>query len=255
MRKAIYILVALCSLAPLFLQAQEPNYNELWNRANNHYSLGEYQDALSAYKQIEEAGMVSYKLYYNIANTYYKLKEDGHALLYYERALKLNPSDKDIKNNLEIAKLKTLDKIEVIPDFILTVWIGKLKNSLSSDSWAKISILLLAAVAVLLLLYRHASTVAMKKGAFAFGCIVLLFAICSLIFSFNLRSKAVSEDYAIVMVPVSNIKSAPNSTGNNLFILHEGTKIEVLEQVDTWSRIELSDGRQGWVQSSDFEII
>ena len=131
MRKAIYILVALCSLAPLFLQAQEPNYNELWNRANNHYSLGEYQDALSAYKQIEEAGMVSYKLYYNIANTYYKLKEDGHALLYYERALKLNPSDKDIKNNLEIAKLKTLDKIEVIPDFILTVWIGKLKNSLS----------------------------------------------------------------------------------------------------------------------------
>ena len=95
----------------------------------------------------------------------------------------------------------------------------------------------------------------MKKGAFALGCIVLLFAICSLIFSFNLRSKAVSEDYAIVMVPVSNIKSAPNSTGNNLFILHEGTKIEVLEQVDTWSRIELSDGRQGWVQSSDFEII
>ena len=84
---------------------------------------------------------------------------------------------------------------------------------------------------------------------------MLFFAICTLVFSFNLRGKAVSEDYAIVMVPVCNVKSAPNVTGNNLFILHEGTRIEILEQIEDWSRVELSDGRQGWTQSSDFEII
>lgn len=254
MRKAIYIFSFLL-LSPFGMTGSDSDFNELWTKANNHYSLGEYQDALTEYRQIEQAGMASYKLYYNIANTYYKLREDGSAILYYERALKLNPSDKDIKNNLEIARLKTLDKIEVIPDFILTVWVGKLKNSLSCNSWAKISVALIMVVALLLLLYRHASTMAMKKSAFALGIVVLLLAVFSLIFAFSLRGMAVSEDYAIVMVPVSNVKSAPNSTGSNLFILHEGTKIEIIEQIDRWSRIELSDGRQGWVQSSDFEII
>lgn len=254
MRKAIYI-ISFLLLSPLGMTGSDPDFNELWTKANNHYSLGEYQEALTEYRQIEQAGMVSYKLYYNIANTYYKLREDGSAILYYERALKLNPSDKDIKNNLEIAKIKILDKIEVIPDFILKVWIGKLKDSLSSNSWAKISVALIIIVALLLLLYRHGSAIAMKKSAFAIGIVALLLTIFSLIFAFSLRGRAVSEEYAIVMVPVSNVKSAPNSTGNNLFILHEGTKIDVLEQIDKWSRIELSDGRQGWVQSSDFEII
>ena len=254
MRNSIYTIIAIL-LCSVYVQAQEPDYGELWNKANNHYSLGEYQQALSDYKKIEEGGMVSYKLYYNIANTYYKLKEDGLSILYYERALKLNPSDKDTRNNLEIARLKTLDKIEVIPDFILTVWIGKLKNSLSCNAWAKVSIALLVAVAFFLLLYRHAAGIVLRKSSFVLGCIMLFFAICTLVFSFNLRGKAVSEDYAIVMVPVCNVKSAPNVTGNNLFILHEGTKIEILEQVEDWSRVELSDGRQGWAQSSDFEII
>ena len=114
---------------------------------------------------------------------------------------------------------------------------------------------MLLVTAVLMLLFRHAPTVGQRKLSFVVACITFLFAVIAFIFSLNLRSKAKSIDFAVVLSPVSNVKSAPNSTGGNLFILHEGTKVEILESVGQWSKVELSDGRQGWMESKDFEAI
>ncbi len=252
MKRFVYfVLVCLIASSAAFAG----NRDSLWMKANNAYSLGEYTTALEYYRQIEDKGYMSAKLWYNIGNAYYKLQDDGRAILYYERALKLDPANGDIKNNLEIAKLKTLDKIESVPEFILVTWTKDVRNAMSSDKWAWTGVALLVVTALLLLLFRHAPKVSQRKFSFVLACVTLLVAIVAFIFSLNLRNKANSNDSAIVLAPVSNVKSAPNSTGGNLFILHEGTKVEILERVGQWSKIELSDGRQGWMENKDFEEI
>jgi hypothetical protein len=104
-------------------------------------------------------------------------------------------------------------------------------------------------------MFKFAPTTGARKLSFVLACVVFLFSIFALLFSVSLKRNATSDDTAIVMVPVSNIKSAPNSTGNNLFILHEGSKVQILEQAGKWCRVEIADGRQGWMQTGDVEVI
>ncbi|MBR5856930.1 MAG: tetratricopeptide repeat protein [Bacteroidales bacterium] len=251
MKRLVYILSFILVSQVLFAVDRD----SLWNKANDAYSLGEYTTALDIYNHIEKDGYASAALWYNMGNTCYKLQDDGKAILYYERALKLDPSNGDVKHNLEIARLKILDKIEIVPEFILTTWIKDLRNKMSSDRWAWTGIALSVITALLLLCFRFAPKTSQRKVAFAFACLSLLMVLVSFGFSASLKANVKSQDSAIVLAPVSNVKSAPNSTGGNLFILHEGTKVEILEHVGGWSRIELSDGRQGWMLSKDFEII
>ena len=169
--------------------------------------------------------------------------------------MKLDPSGADAQNNLQIAKLHTLDKIDQVPEFVLATWIKGVRNLLSSNAWGYVSLALFAAVLVLLLMFKFAHTTGARKLSFVLACVVFLFSIFALLFSVSLKRNATSDENAIVMVPVSNIKSAPNSTGNNLFILHEGSKVQILEQAGKWCRIEIADGRQGWLQMGDVEVI
>ncbi len=248
-----YVLVLMLLLGATGLYANENI--QLWNKANDAYSMGQYESALEDWLQIEQNGDHSYKLYCNIGNGYYKTGSIGKAILYYEKALKLNPAGEDAKINLQIAKLQTLDKIEVVPEFILSTWTKDIRNMMSSNSWAYVALGLLAVVAILMLLFKFAPATGQRKFSFVLSCVVMLFAIFALLFSVSLRMNANSEEQAIVMLPVSNVKSAPNATGNNLFILHEGSKVEILEEAGKWYRIEISDGRQGWIQMKDVEVI
>ena len=251
MKRFVYILVFVLMSHLGFAVDRD----SLWSRANDAYSLGEYAKALDIYAHIEKDGYVSARLWYNMGNACYKLQEDGKAILYYERALKLDPANADVKHNLEIARLKILDKIESVPEFILATWIKELRNTMSSDKWAWTGILLFMMVALSFLAFRYAPRTAQRKLAFVAVCLFLLLTLASFLFSLNLKNNVERAESAIVLVPVSNVKSAPNSTGGNLFILHEGTKVDIIENVGQWSRVELSDGRQGWMLSKDFEII
>lgn len=251
MKKIVIFILLTFSLVNLYADEK----GELWAKANDAYSMGQYETALADYRQIEDAGFESYKLYYNMGNAYYKTDNMGKAILYYEKALKLNPSGVDAMNNLQIAKLRTLDKIDVLPEFILVTWVKDIRDMMSSNGWGYTAVGLLVLVCLLLLLFKFAPTTGGRKLSFVLACAAFLFFIFALLFAVNLRVKANSDDFAVVMVPVSNVKSAPNSTGNNLFILHEGSKVEILEQAGKWCRIEISDGRQGWLESKDVEVI
>lgn len=251
MKKIFTFILLAFSLVHLYADEK----GELWAKANDAYSMGQYETALADYRQIEDAGFESYKLYYNMGNAYYKTDNMGKAILYYEKALKLNPAGKDAMNNLQIAKLRTLDKIDVLPEFIIATWVKDIRNMMSSNGWGYTAVGLLVLVCVLLLLFKFAPTTGGRKFSFVLACVAFLFFIFALLFAVNLRIRANSDDFAVVMVPVSNVKSAPNSTGNNLFILHEGSKVEILEEAGKWRRIEISDGRQGWLESKDIEVI
>lgn len=247
--------VILISVLLVSNRAIAEDIESVWAKANDAYSMGEWNNALSLYQKIEKSGEVSAYLYYNIGNTYYKQNIFGKAVLYYERALRINPSFDDAINNLKIVQLHTLDKIENVPEFVFTTWIRNFKNSVDSNTWAVIGLFLLVGLAVLFLLYRFASSTSIRRIAFIVSCVVLFMVIVSFLFSFSLRGYANSTDSAVIMSAVSNVKSAPNSTGNNLFVLHEGTKVTILEDIGTWKRVELADGRQGWLDSSTIEII
>ena len=251
MKKIFTLILLVFSLVNLYADEK----GELWTKANDAYSMGQYETALNDYIEIEKNGYHSYRLYYNMGNAWYKTGNMGKAILYYEKALKLNPAGEDALNNLQIAKLQTLDKIDVLPEFIVSTWIKDIRNLMSSNGWGYTAVGLFAVVCILLLLFKFAPTTGGRKLSFVLACVVFMFFIFAVLFAFSLRAKAKSEDNAVVMVPVSNVKSAPNSTGNNLFILHEGSKVEILEQAGKWCRIEISDGRQGWLEEKDIEVI
>jgi tetratricopeptide (TPR) repeat protein len=252
--KSLLTLMAIIAVNALY-GSEALDHRELWNSGNEKYMQGEFSTALESYLKIEEMGYNSPKLMYNIGNTYFKLGENGKAILYFERAVRLDPSDGDAERNLALANEFALDKIESVPEFILTTWLRDIRYIMSSNGWAWLSIVFAALFAFLMLFFRYATTSRMRKISFFGGTAALFLGLTSLLFAWNLKSDFTDHNSAIIMKPVSSIKSSPDNSGKTLFILHEGTKVKVLEQIGGWQRVELSDGRQGWVTSVDMEII
>lgn len=247
------LLVLLLSLA-LPAAAQE-DVSSLWEKAGEAFAAGQWQNALNCYQMIEGEGLVSDDLYYNIGNTFLKLQDNAHAILYYERALKLNPSHADAAHNLEIVRQMTLDKIDEVPDFILVSWFHNLRQGLSANAWAWITLGLLLLAGILLTVFRSGAPRSLRKVSFILSCIVLVLAIFTFIFSLQQKRAVTRQDSAIVTAPVCSVKSSPAEGGKTVFVLHEGTKVRLLDDVGDWTRIEIADGRQGWAQGSTFEII
>ena len=247
------LLVLLLSLA-LPAAAQE-DVSSLWEKAGEAFAAGQWQNALNCYQMIEGEGLVSDDLYYNIGNTFLKLQDNAHAILYYERALKLNPSHADAAHNLEIVRQMTLDKIDEVPDFILVSWFHNLRQGLSANAWAWITLGLLLLAGILLTVFRSGAPRSLRKVSFILSCIVLVLAIFTFIFSLQQKRAVTRQDSAIVTAPVCSVKSSPAEGGKTVFVLHEGTKVRLLDDVGDWARIEIADGRQGWAQGSTFEVI
>jgi tetratricopeptide (TPR) repeat protein len=230
--------------------------DELWESAASLYAKGDFSESLLHYLRIEELGYASEPLFYNIANCYFKRKEWGRSILYYERALRLNPSDKDIQYNLNLARDFTIDKIDKLPEFVLKTWLRGINYMLSADMWTYISLLLFAITALLLLNFRYGPGPGIRKLSFFLSLLSLLAGVIFSLFAMNQRNAYNNNNEAIILVPVSTVKSSPDASGNTLFILHEGTKVEFTgEKIGAWTKIELSDGRQGWIQSEDLVVI
>ena len=247
------LLVLLLSLA--MPAAAQEDVSSLWEKAGEAFAAGQWQNALNCYQMIEGEGLVSDDLYYNIGNTFLKLQDNAHAILYYERALKLNPSHADAAHNLEIVRQMTLDKIDEVPDFILVSWFHNLRQGLSANAWAWITLALLLLAGILLTVFRSGAPRPLRKVSFILSCIVLVLAIFTFIFSLQQKRAVTRQDSAIVTAPVCSVKSSPAEGGKTVFVLHEGTKVRLLDDVGDWARIEIADGRQGWAQGSTFEII
>ncbi len=252
MKHYIIAIILVLTSSSAFASAQT---EQLWKEGNDAYAMGEFSTALEKYSAIEGLGKESDKLYFNIANTYYKLGNTGKSILYYERSLKLNPANKDAAVNLEIARLGATDKIETINEVIFVEWIRNIRNACSSNKWCLVGFLLLAVTGVLFLFFRHLPWLGWRKTSFVLSCVVFAFALIAFLFSASLKAVAQDSSYCIITASHSNVKSAPNATGNNLFIIHTGTKVHTIEQAGEWSRVELTDGRQGWMLTADAEVI
>ena len=255
--KAAYVMIMFMLAVPSVMTAQEDSFvDSLWNSANNAYVEGLWEDAISGYDMIAGLGLESAALYCNTGNAYFKSGNISKAILNYERALKLDPSYEDARYNLELSNNMIQDRIDPVPDFILKVWAKDLCWLMDSDGWAVAFIIMFALMLAMILLFVLSPSVAGRRTGFFTGIVFLLLAVMSLSFSLWLKNDYMKADKAIVMRPVSSVKSSPSSEASqDLFVLHEGTKVDILDQVGSWSNIELADGRQGWIRTFDIENI
>lgn len=255
LRKVVTVVTLLLSLgASMNIQAKD--LDSLWTAGVQAYTDGKFSDASAAWTSIEESGQKSAKLYYNLGNAWFKQGNYPKAILNYERALRLDPSYSDARYNLEFTSNFVQDKIEPVPEFILKSVARKVCYVMGSNAWAVIFLVLLAAALVMGLMFLLGSSVGKRRAGFYCGIVLLLLSAGVLSFSIWQKSDSVKTDTAIVMSPVSSVKSSPSSgSSKDLFVIHEGTKVTILDEVGSWKNIALADGRQGWIPASDIEII
>ena len=251
------MLVIMLMLMPLASYAHEDAYvDSLWNAANTAYAEGQWDVAVSGYEMISGLDLESAALYCNTGNAYAKSGNLPMAILYYERALKADPSYEDAAYNLELMNSRIQDRIEPVPEFFLKKWMKDVSYLMDSDAWAIVALVLLGAVLAMFLLFLLAPSVAGRRTGFFTGVVLLVFVSFALGFSVSQKKAYMAADQAIVMRPVVSVKSSPSAEASkDLFILHEGTKVTVLDQVGNWNNISLADGRQGWLPATDMERI
>ena len=247
MKKIILFLLAGILSPGIF--AQEPI------DAIEAYARGDYAEAAAAFEQELKKG-VSAELYYNLGNAYYKSDKPAHAVLNYERALLLAPGDKDIQFNLELAQLKITDKLEPIETFFLVQWFRDVQNLQSSDAWAKLGIVFFILFICCSFLFFFGRFSFLRKLGFYVGIIFLIVTIFANIFANNQKEIMTKKEYAIIFEPSITVKSSPNPSGVDLFVVHEGLKVRIKSaSVNDWVEIELEDGKVGWVPASLLERI
>ena len=254
---AAAVMLLLLMTMPLSLQAQGGSQvDSVWNAANAAYAEGRWNDALAGYEEISAMGWESAALYCNMGDALFKDGNIGKAILFYERSLKLDPSYSDARHNLELLNSMIQDRIDPVPEFILKVWARDICYLMDSDSWAAAFLVFLAITLAMLLLFILAPGIGGRRAGFFTGLVTLLLAIFSISFSIWQKNEYMSAEKAIVTRPVASVKSSPSSeSATDLFVLHEGTKVTVIDKVGTWNNVELADGRQGWIPSADMEAI
>ena len=236
------------------VQAQNDEAKNWFDQANAAYNAGSYDTAVALYEKIIAADLESVPVYYNMGNAYYKKREYPMAIYCYEKALKLDPSDEDVQANLLFANSAIVDKIEPVPQsFIVRGW-NNLRTSLSGDQWAWCSIAAFALLLTMFFLFLRSRRVGLRKLGFFMGLIFLVSFALSVVFAVQLKHNADTQDQAIVMTPTVTVKSSPSRESVDLFVLHEGSKVEVMETSGEWTKIRIANGSVGWLEASEMRI-
>lgn len=223
--------------------------------ADDEYAKGNYQQAIKDYQEILKTG-VSSEIYYNLGNAYYRTDNITQALLAYERALQLSPGDNDIRFNLQYARSKTIDKITPETEMFFVTWYNSLVNFTSVDRWANTAIVSIVMALLLILVFLFAPQMwARKSGFYGSAVFLLLFAFANL-FAFQQKHELETKQGAIVIAPTVNVKKTPAASGTDVFVIHEGTRVDITDRgMKQWRGINLADGREGWLKTSQIEEI
>jgi tetratricopeptide (TPR) repeat protein len=219
--------------------------------AEKFYAEKNYREAIKAYESILEEGYVSYKLYYNLGNCYYKNKELGKAIYYYEMANKLEPNNEDVLTNLRIANEKTVDKIESKENFFLSVIKSGLVNTLSTAGWAWMSIISLITAFGLLFLFFISKNLLLKRIGFFMGLLSCILFAGSMVIGFSALNDKQNNKFAVITAHETRSHEEPSTASASKFTLHEGTRVRVLETNADWSNIKLENGNEAWIKTAD----
>lgn len=241
MKKLFYILL---------LITQSFWAQDAFEKGNQLYQKGNYQEAAKVYEGILASGQESVDVYFNLGNCFYKLNKVAPAIYNYEKALLLSPNDAEIQNNLAFAKKMTIDDIQEIPQVGFSKIISDFTSAFHYDTWAWVTIALAALFLLSFVLYYFSYATIVKRIFFSGMIVFLLVMLVSLFAGFYEKNRLQKHQPAIVFAEVVNIKSEPNSASQNAFVLHAGTKVIILEDLDNFHKIQLADLKEGWVEKS-----
>jgi len=247
------VFMILLSLSGGQLQAQVPD--SLFAAANKSYQQEKYMEALEGYQKIEKLDLKSASLYFNMANIYYKTNQVAPAVLYYEKALKLAPNDKDIQFNLDFANRMILDNIEPLPKSLWQKFMDGIILRYTYETWAKIAVSLAFLFAILFLMYHFSYSTSKKRIYFITSILSVIFVTTSLFFAYRNKHYVDNNIEAVIFSSEADVKSAPTNSSDVYFELHEGTKVIILESLDNWRKIKIADGKMGWITTENLKEI
>lgn len=227
----------------------------LFNRATDSYNAGEFEKAIEFYQKIVANGKHSAALYFNMANAYYKRDEIGPSIYYYEKALLLKPNDPEILNNLSYAQNMRLDAIDKMPESAATRFYNSVVGKFSFDQWAYFSVGMLILFVLAYLAYYLLRIAIQKRISFLISIMALLLCVASVSFAYLQYDTYNTNNPAIIFEREVTITSEPNQRSERIFTLHEGTKVNVLEELDNWMKIKIADGQTGWLASNNLKLL
>lgn len=229
----------------IVVKAQTPE--TYFEQGNAFYTDGRYQEAIDSYMRIVQSDQESAAVYYNLANAHYKLNNVAPANYYYEKALRLAPLDPDIRNNATFAENMRIDAIVPLPENTFNKWFNSILELLTVDSWAYATVIFLMLFVLLFLAYYFTYASMRKRTFFITAFTALVLGIGSMVCAYAAFAKAKNDRPAIVFAQEAEVRSEPNLSSGSAFTLHEGTKVNVLDTVKNWKRIQLIDGKTGWI--------
>ncbi len=249
----IFIYIACFLILPVGVFASEQQI--YLQKANKAYGNGSFTEAVDLYKRVITLGYESPELYYNLGNSFFKLNEYASAILWYERAKRIDPGNEDIDFNLKVANNKIADQIEPLPEIFYKRWFRSLINIFPSDTWARIGIVLFILALTSGSLYLLSRVLILRKFGFWIGVFILLFSIVSILFAWNSHTNVKNASEAIIFAPTITIKSSPDEKSVDLFVLHEGTKVQIKDKIGSWFEIRIANGSVGWIPANVLEKI
>jgi tetratricopeptide (TPR) repeat protein len=253
----IYIfLLLICSTGLVSIGAEIPaRADSLVLEGNRHYMSREYDRAVDCYTRVINMGYSASSLYFNLGNAFFKQNNFPKAILYYEKARILDPMDEDILQNLAIANSRIVDKIENIPEFFLKRWFKGMSVFLSPDQWALASLVIFTLSLAAFFIYLFTNSYGLKKFGFIAGVVLVALSFTGILFMHNRKQLILHGNGAIIMAPVVNVKSSPDEQGTSVFVLHEGTRVVLLDSVQQWKEVKIPDGNKGWILDRDLAKI
>ncbi len=228
---------------------------EQFELANQAYSSKDYDIAIKGYESILAQAYQSAELYYNLANAYYRTNATGRAILNYERAARLAPRDKDIQHNLEFVNTQLQDEIEVLPAFFLRQWWNNMQQLLSSNSWAVLSLLLFWLGILGLVVWQLGKERRQRRQGFFAGFALVLLSLLPTLWAWSSAKSEQHSKQAILLVKETTLQSAPDAQSATIMELHEGIKLQLLDQINTWYKVRLPNGAKGWLPFKVLEEI
>jgi len=246
-------LICILLILPLLVFAD--GNKALFEAANELYSEARYVDAIEAYERILQTGQESSEVYYNLANSYFKNNQLSLSILNYERGLLLAPGDEDILYNLSIANELIVDEIDDIPEFFLITWYKNARNMLSSNSWSVVSLISFLIICLMVVGFVVTRRRGSKQILFPAIILVLIISALSLTMSIQQSKRITDRNTCIVFMQTVTVKSSPDESGTDLFVIHEGLKVEISDKLSDWFEIRLPDGNVGWIPSAAVEVI
>lgn len=252
MTMKFWILIFLFSVvAPAM--AQDTSGDNAFAKANTFYADGNYQEAINSYEFLLQSGKQSAEVFFNLGNAYYKLNQVGPAIYNYERALQLDPGDREIKTNLKFAQQMRVDDVQPLAENPVKKFLKEIATWLSIDMWAYVSIMMALVCVLTFLLYHYATTTGKKRLFFLLSTLFLILMILSIVAATYSRNLMEEDTQAIVFSTETVTRAEPKDNADPGFTIHEGTKVTILEEYQEWAHVLLANGSQSWMPSRDLK--